>query len=111
ARMGGSGWIRRFATRVWASPANRAALPSAAMTPATAGYFETMGMRLVRGRFFTADDRAASAPVIVVNETLARHMWPGENPLGKWLKQGWPESPGTWREVVGVAADVKFEGI
>ena len=107
----GSDWNSVFAAEGMASPANRADLPSAAMTPATAGYFETMGMRLVRGRFFTSDDRASSSPVIVVNEALVRRMWPGDNPIGKRLKQGWPESPGTWREVVGVAADVKFEGI
>src|SRR2546426_7903309 len=70
-----------------------------------------MGMRLVRGRLFTAADGPQSSSVIVINETLARRIWPGEDPLGKRLKQGWPETPGTWREVVGIVADVKFEGL
>jgi putative ABC transport system permease protein len=38
-------------------------------------------------------------------------MWPGEEAIGKRVKWGWPESPGVWREVVGVAADVKYEGV
>ena len=38
-------------------------------------------------------------------------MWPDENPIGQSLKQGWPEDRGSWREVVGVVADVKFNGL
>jgi putative ABC transport system permease protein len=38
-------------------------------------------------------------------------MWPGDNPIGQSLKQGWPEDPGKWPEVIGVVADVKFNGI
>jgi putative ABC transport system permease protein len=49
--------------------------------------------------------------VAVVNESFARRMWPGDNPIGRSLKQGWPEDPGKWTEVVGVVADVKFNGI
>jgi putative ABC transport system permease protein len=89
----------------------RPELPAAAFTPVSQGYFETMGMRLVRGRLFGASERPNSTPTIVVNQTLTARIWPGENPIGKRLKQGWPESPGTWREVVGVVADVKLEGI
>jgi putative ABC transport system permease protein len=89
----------------------RGQLPSAAFTPVSAGYFATLGMRQISGRLFGAIDRPASPPVVVVNETLARRLWPGEAAVGKRIKQGWPESPGTWREVVGVVADVKFEGV
>jgi len=49
--------------------------------------------------------------VVVINETLARRIWPGEDPIGKRLKQGWPESQSPWREVVGVVADVKLNGV
>ena len=89
----------------------RAQLPSAAFTPVSAGYFETMGMRLVRGRFFDATETPTSAKVTVVNESLARRLWPGEEAVGKRLKQGWPETPSAWREVVGVVGDVKFNGV
>jgi putative ABC transport system permease protein len=49
--------------------------------------------------------------VTVVNESLAKRLWPGEDAVGKRLKQGWPESPTPWREVVGVVGDVKFNGV
>jgi len=75
------------------------------------GYFEAIGTRVVRGRAFTDADTPTSAPVAMVNESLARRIWPGEDALGKRIKWGWPESPGVWREVVGIAADVKYEGV
>jgi putative ABC transport system permease protein len=90
---------------------DRAHLPNAAFTPVSDGYFETVGMRLVRGRTFEAQDSAEKPRVAVVNESFARAMWPGEDPIGKRLKQGWPEDAGKWTEVVGVAGDVKFNGI
>ena len=89
----------------------RAQLPSAAFTPVSDGYFETMGMRLVRGRYFDQTETATSAKVTIVNESLARRLWPGEEAVGKRLKQGWPETPSAWREVVGVVSDVKFNGV
>jgi hypothetical protein len=42
---------------------------------------------------------------------MARHFWPNENPIGKRLKQGWPEWTTPWREVIGVVADVKLNGV
>ena len=89
----------------------RADLPSSAFTPASAGYLETLGTRLLRGRLLDARDNATSPHTIVVNETLAKKMWPGEDPIGQRLKQGWPEWKTPWREVVGVVADVKLEGL
>jgi putative ABC transport system permease protein len=89
----------------------RAELPSSAFSPVSAGYFETMGMRLVAGRVFDSRDRADGPKVIVVNETLARRLWPGEDAVGKRLKQGWPETPAPWREVIGVVGDVKLNGV
>jgi putative ABC transport system permease protein len=89
----------------------RTQLPTAAFTPVSSGYFETMGMRLIQGRVFDSSDRPASPTVVVVNETLTRRLWPGEEPIGKRLKQGWPEDQSAWREVIGVVGDVKFEGV
>jgi predicted permease len=89
----------------------RTELPAAAFTIVSPRYFETMGTPLLTGRAFADEDSSGSAKVIVVNEALARRVWPGESPIGKRLKQGWPESQSPWREVVGVVADVKFEGL
>jgi putative ABC transport system permease protein len=116
----GSNWNSIFIVADKPVP-ERARLPSAAFTPVSTGYFETMGMRLVRGRLFDRRETPDSPKVIVINETLAKKLWPGQDPLGKRLKQGWPETPdrplkpgdyfSPWREVVGVVADVKFNGI
>jgi putative ABC transport system permease protein len=89
----------------------RAKLPNAAFNPVTDGIFETMGIRLLRGRLLNRGDTATSAQVIVINETLARSLWPGEDAVGKRLKQGWPEDKSPWKEVVGVVADVKLNGL
>jgi putative ABC transport system permease protein len=112
--INGSQWNSVFVAEGQPVPARRELIPSAAMTPVTPGYFETMGMRLARGRLFTAADGPQASRVIVVNEALARRIWPGEDPVGKRLKQGWPETPervAPWREVVGVVGDVKFDGL
>ena len=71
-----------------------------------------MEMRLREGRAFDDRDSPQGARVLIVNEMFARQLWPGEDPIGKQLKQGWPETPETdapWRTVVGVVADVKLE--
>jgi putative ABC transport system permease protein len=86
-------------------------LPVAAFCPITPRYFETMEIRTRRGRGFDSRDLDSSPKVIIVNDTLARRMWPGAEPVGKRLKQGWPEGDGPWREVVGVVDDVKLEGV
>jgi len=86
-------------------------LPAAAFCPITPGYFETMGIRMVGGRTFDSRDLDASPRVIIVNTTLAHRMWPGEDAIGKRLKQGWPEGDAPWREVVGIVEDVKLEGV
>ena len=71
-------------------------------------YFGTMGIRLLRGRQFNErQDRADAAPVVVISETTARRLWPGEDALGKRIKPGGLDSPDPWMEVVGVVNDVR----
>jgi putative ABC transport system permease protein len=60
---------------------------------------------------FNEADTATSTPVVVVNQTLARRLWPGEDPVGKRLKQGFAEDKTPWREVMGVVSDVRQNGI
>jgi predicted permease len=86
-----------------------------------ADYFETMGIRLVRGRTFDARDGASGPPVFVVNETFARQYFGGEDPLGHIIalnlqgervngRASAEAPPGTSGEIVGVVADV-MQGI
>src|SRR5215216_3545101 len=76
---------------------------------ATPDYFRTMGMSLVRGRGFRDQDKAGAPPVVIVNETLARKHWPGEDAIGKRIRLYGPLEKAPWIEIVGVVEDVKHE--
>ncbi|MGD2115113.1 MAG: ADOP family duplicated permease, partial [Acidobacteriota bacterium] len=78
--------------------------PAATMTVAP-GYFEILGIDVLRGRGFTRQDRSTAVPVVVVNEELARRFWPGEAPLGKRLRVAGGERE---YEVVGVVPTGKY---
>ncbi len=71
-------------------------------------YFETLGLRLLAGRNFALTDRADTPAVVVINETMARTLWPGESALGKRL--GSPGNTPNWREVIGVVNDIRGIG-
>src|SRR5215216_2094761 len=77
----------------------------------TANYLKAMNIPLRQGRYFDNRDNAQSLPVAIVNETMARQYWPGENVVGRRFKLGGPDEPEPWREIVGVIADVRQMGI
>ena len=82
--------------------------PWATFGVTSAGYFETMGIPLKNGRGFDErDGRPGTNPVVIVNETLAAHHWPGQDPIGKRFKIGDASSTRPWMTVVGVAGDVR----
>ncbi len=70
-------------------------------------YLQTMGVPLLSGRLFVADDNLDSPLVAIVNRKLAEHYWPNANPIGRRLRVGTPESVTAWLTVVGEVADVK----
>ena len=69
--------------------------------------FQALGIPLLRGRFFTLADQADSQLVVIVNDKLAQHYWPGQDPLGKRLRMGTPQMQTPWLTVVGEVAGVK----
>jgi predicted permease len=79
--------------------------PEAYIRVVSDGYFESVGIRLQAGRKFTERDRASSEPVAMVNETLARTLWPGQDAVGKVVTQD------GGRRVVGVVGDVRHEAL
>ncbi len=83
--------------------------PSADIHMASPGYFETMGIPLVAGRYFTQRDTPDSPRVMVISQMMARQLWPGENPIGQkvTMKDWGPPLTGT---IVGVVGDVKLDG-
>jgi putative ABC transport system permease protein len=70
-------------------------------------YLQTMGVPLLRGRYFTDQDNERSTPVLMVSESIAKRFWPNQDPIGKRLKWGPPESKDPWLTIVGVTGDVK----
>lgn len=72
---------------------------------ASASYFATLGIRIVKGRAFTDEDRGGSAPVMIVNEAFARRFFPGEDPIGKRAR--WDTDNLPFAEIIGVVADIR----
>lgn len=70
-------------------------------------YLQAMQVPLLAGRFFTPTDTADTQLVAIVNRKLAEHYWPGQDPLGKRIRIGLPETQTPWITVVGEVADVK----
>jgi predicted permease len=82
--------------------------PSAFVRIVTDGYIKAMGMTLKAGRDLTPQDTKGKTPVIMINETLARTLWPGQNPLGQIIPG---ECDNTDRQVVGVVGDVRHKAL
>jgi putative ABC transport system permease protein len=82
--------------------------PSAVYRLSLPRYFETIGSPLRRGRDFTWADRAGAPAVAIVNETMARRYWPGEDALGKRFRVGvLPTDAPVWVTIVGISRDLK----
>jgi putative ABC transport system permease protein len=86
-------------------------LPHAAFIPISVNFFATMDIPLRAGRAFSEADMNDIPAVVVVNESLARRLWPGQNAIGKRLRQGGADSHAAWHEVIGVVGDVKLNGL
>jgi predicted permease len=108
--IAGSNWNSIFTVEGQPVP-ERSKLPASGWIPITPGYFDTMGIRLVKGRVFDERDLATSPEVVVVNETFARRLFGDNDPLGARVKQGWPEDKTPWRQIVGVVKDVRMDGL
>jgi putative ABC transport system permease protein len=96
-------------------PIDPATAPGVGRHYVSADYFRSLGIPILAGRALTGADRAGSPPVAIVNESGARRLWPGESPLGKrvWFgtTTGPFSDPARPVEIVGVAGDVKYEGV
>ena len=70
-------------------------------------YFETLGIQLAAGRTFGIQDHADAPRTVIINETLAKLGWPGQDPLGRRMRSGGENSQAPWLTVVGVIKDVR----
>jgi predicted permease len=74
----------------------------------TPGYFAAMGIPILKGRYFTDEDRKGSQPVAIIDENLARQYWPDQDPIGKHLQQN---SADPWSTIVGVVGHIRFSSL
>jgi predicted permease len=103
---GGKGGDNYFTIPEHPAPTSGRDLPDALYRSADPGYFSALQIPLLRGRFFTPDDRAGHLQTIIISQKLAQQYFPGENPLGQHILNG---ATGEKREIVGVVADTLYQ--
>ena len=86
----------------------RETLPTADLNFVSSDCFQLLGIPLISGRFFTPHDNADSPEVAIISQSLARHYFPNEDPLGKRISG---DNGKTWVKIVGVVGDVKYYGL
>ena len=84
-------------------------VPQANVRMASPGYFDTLGLPLVAGREFSAQDTVATPRVIIINESLARTAWKGQDPIGRSLVLDY-QGGASPRQIVGVVRDARYKG-
>jgi putative ABC transport system permease protein len=87
-------------------PSTRPAPDQYEVTPE---YFQTLAIPLMRGRLFTEEDDAGHMPVALINQTAARRLWQGDDPVGRKIRTG--GQSGVWRTVIGIVGDVSQYGL
>jgi putative ABC transport system permease protein len=75
------------------------------------GYFRTLGVPLIAGRFFVDADRTRSDQILIINQTLAKQYFPNQDPVGQHLQTGDADERSPWETIVGVVGDVKYQGL
>jgi predicted permease len=75
------------------------------------GYFQALGVPLLRGRFFTDQDAPTSPRTAIINATMSRRFWPNEDPVGKRFKFAYQTEGDPWTTVVGVVGDMRRDGL
>ncbi len=106
--IGGGGMNGDFQIEGRTFPPNQAPISEKCIV--TPDYFRAMGVRLLRGRWFTEQDGRDKHTVAIINDSLARRFWPNQDPVGKRLDIGLTDQP-NWEEIVGVIADVKRDAL
>lgn len=90
-----------------APPATPGETPVTVSQIVTSDFFATLRVPVLKGRAISAEDTRDSAPVAVISESMARHNWPEQDPIGKHLKLGPREGQEPERRIVGIVADIR----
>ena len=105
--LSGIGWSGTATIDTQAVPV-KDTTPEVDQRPVTPGYFEAMGIPLLRGRYFNEHDNETGQPVAIIDETLAKTYWPNEDAVGKRIHPGGQKSPSPWMTIVGVVRHVRY---
>jgi len=103
----GSGNYGRGAYTIEGQPVEGWKLQWAVFASISGDYFKTFGIPIIEGRTFTPADRADAPLVAIVNQSMAKHCWPGQDVIGKRMHVGNPQKGLPWATIVGVVADTK----
>jgi putative ABC transport system permease protein len=103
----GTGWSGTISVDTRSVPPSETA-PEADQRPVTPGYFEALRIPLLRGRTIDERDTETTAPVCVIDETMARTYWPHDDAVGKRIRRGGHLSKAPWMTVVGVVRHVRY---
>jgi putative ABC transport system permease protein len=106
--LAGSGAI--FFTAEGQPPVTAQNMPRAYLHRVGPNFFQTLRIRILAGRTFSAEEMKGTAAA-VVTDALVKRFWPGQNPIGKRVKFGPPDSTAPWIEIVGVVNDMKYRGL
>jgi predicted permease len=101
-------FIAKAAYTIEGEPAANWKLKFAMFAITDGDYFRAMSIPLVEGRYFTDDDRSNSPLVVMVNQSMAAHCWPGQRAVGRRMHVGNPQKGLPWATVVGIVADTKM---
>jgi predicted permease len=102
-----SGAYQGAAYSIEGAPVDRWKLKFSMFASTYGDYFRALGIPLLEGRYFTLEDRFNQPLVVIVNQSMAKHSWPGERAIGKRMHVGNPHKGLPWATVVGVVADTK----
>lgn len=103
------GWNRTLYWGEGQPPARPGELRRAVSQLVSPGFFTAIRLPLVSGRTLDAQDGPEAPPVAAISESLARRVWPGENPVGKHIKLGEESGKEPWRAIVGVVGDIRAD--
>jgi predicted permease len=103
-----SGLYRGAAYTIEGAPEDRWKLQFSMFASTYGDYFRAMGIALLDGRYFSDDDRSNAPLVVIVNQSMAKHSWPGQQVIGKRMHVGNPHKGLPWATVVGIVADTKI---
>jgi len=102
-----------FPFEIEGRPADSQRTPTADFDSADPNFFRVMEVPVITGRSFTESDDTKAQPVLLIDDTLARRYWPGEDPVGKRIRFGGapPGQAPPWRTIIGVVGNIKTDGL